>query len=88
MPDPSVIGLFCARDFIVKDGAGVVDKSSMELSTVAASASSALSTGNVQSQIAMAVLKQVQDASLQQAEALVKMVQESSGIGRHLSLIA
>jgi len=72
--------------FLVNGHAGADDIQSMN--TTVTAATSGITAGNLQSQIAMAVLTQVQDASLQQAEALVKMIQESSGIGQNIDLIA
>jgi hypothetical protein len=60
----------------------------MDLSRVTNAALGSTQTWNVQGDVAMATLKQAEDAALKEAEALIKMVQESGMIGREIDLTA
>jgi hypothetical protein len=48
----------------------------------------AMSQYQVQSGLAMGVLKKVLDINAEQGAALVKMVDQSSGLGQHMDLLA
>ena len=60
----------------------------MDLLTVTNAAPGSTQTWNVQVEVAMATLRQAEDAALKEAEALIKMVQESGMIGREIDLTA
>ncbi|MBL8057450.1 MAG: YjfB family protein [Anaerolineales bacterium] len=47
-----------------------------------AESASALKSGQIQSQVAVAVLKQVQDTERAQAEALLRMIQQTTAAAR------